>query len=521
MTEAARAYQRHKALVTLLMMVCLLLILIGLHQSGKVVFFSAPEVVVLSKGEVTLLTATRAFGQPQSFSLFRGGKKLGSFSGAPTALVPEPDGRLTIFLDRSCSTYNARLERVRFTALPSGQPVSSILAAARIDSKLHVLGATEKGLVLGQLTETGLTFSKQVLPVPVARMRRARLIEHDGKPWVVWVEQAKRTNTRQPPRSLLRYARIEENRLKPVGKLELDGVLFGLCAIPGKAGQTLLFISRRVGKTKPVEWLAFDGKRLTAPRQILYQLPLTIRGPVLGLAVVRFEHQQKTRLYLARIGSLEWIETGQLERKDWGQTQLISGLGPTGRSAVAVYFGLLCFTSLLLIGSGVTLFRRRPDRIHVAPPFRLTSQQTPAPLWLRSSAYLIDLLLLLPVVWVASDAMFGADPVELLNVADARQLAFHLLWQAIQVPYFLLCEWSFGTSAGKALFGLRISRHDGQRPDFQALLMRNLSRFIDAAFMVGLLPMLITPLHQRFGDIWADTMVVVDVVESEDEDIDW
>ena len=253
---------------------------------------------------------------------------------------------------------------------------------------------------------------------------------------------------------------------------------------------------------------------------IAFQPPQEKRNQVLGVAALR--QSGRIRLYLARLFSVDWIEADNLEQANWGPTHKITGLSKNGRLLISAYIVLLCCTSLLLVGAGISLLRRRPPRLTTQPPFRLTTPETPAPLWLRGSAYMVDTLFILPLIWLLCDVMFQASPAEMVGLAGSRTLAFHLAWQAITIPYFLIGECFFATSAGKALFGLRIASADGCPLRLQSLLVRSLSRFIDSAFLVGLLPISITPLRQRFGDIWADTVVVLhQIEEEEEEDIDW
>jgi len=67
-----------------------------------------------------------------------------------------------------------------------------------------------------------------------------------------------------------------------------------------------------------------------------------------------------------------------------------------------------------------------------------------------------------------------------------------------------------GASPGKAMLGMRVVRTNGERPGLGAGLIRELVYFIDS-FFFGLVAKGVmdgSPLQQRLGDQWADTVVV-------------
>lgn len=78
------------------------------------------------------------------------------------------------------------------------------------------------------------------------------------------------------------------------------------------------------------------------------------------------------------------------------------------------------------------------------------------------------------------------------------------------VLYFPVCEFFFnGQSIGKALRHTRVISADGARPTIGQLLMRCVLLFVDLGIsFIGILPILLTDRHQRFGDMAAGTMVI-------------
>ena len=88
-----------------------------------------------------------------------------------------------------------------------------------------------------------------------------------------------------------------------------------------------------------------------------------------------------------------------------------------------------------------------------------------------------------------------------------------LLFLVIYIPcllYFPICEYFFhGQSVGKAFRHTRVISIDGARPTVGQLLMRWMFLFVDLLMSgIGILPVLLTDRHQRFGDMAAGSMVI-------------
>ncbi len=73
-----------------------------------------------------------------------------------------------------------------------------------------------------------------------------------------------------------------------------------------------------------------------------------------------------------------------------------------------------------------------------------------------------------------------------------------------------LCTAICGASMGKMFLGLRVVSMSGERPGFLASFVRELAYFIDAFFfgLVAKGQMDNSPLQQRLGDKWGNTVVV-------------
>ena len=79
--------------------------------------------------------------------------------------------------------------------------------------------------------------------------------------------------------------------------------------------------------------------------------------------------------------------------------------------------------------------------------------------------------------------------------------------------YFIVLEWRFGRTPGKALLGIRVIRDGGFPLDFTAATVRNVIRILEFSFgfyIVSAASTLLSPFNRRLGDYAAGTLVVRD-----------
>jgi len=82
-----------------------------------------------------------------------------------------------------------------------------------------------------------------------------------------------------------------------------------------------------------------------------------------------------------------------------------------------------------------------------------------------------------------------------------------LLW----VAYYAVLEGLFGATIGKRIAGVRVTDLEGRRIGWQAAILRNLGRLLDALpflYLLGGILTLSSKQHQRLGDRFAGTLVV-------------
>lgn len=84
----------------------------------------------------------------------------------------------------------------------------------------------------------------------------------------------------------------------------------------------------------------------------------------------------------------------------------------------------------------------------------------------------------------------------------------------ITLAYFVLFEGLAGATIGKFVLGVRVRALDGSRIGLGPALVRNLARIVDAfpyviPYLVGGIAVNRSDTHQRFGDRWAKTVVIL------------
>jgi len=132
----------------------------------------------------------------------------------------------------------------------------------------------------------------------------------------------------------------------------------------------------------------------------------------------------------------------------------------------------------------------------------------PAPLPVRTAAFLIDQLVVLVSVVVPALAL-GVTVDELLSPGDTRTLIFLVLMGAAFTYHFLL-EWRTGQTLGKAAFGLVVVADDGAALGLWGSFVRNALRAVDGLgyWSVAVAVILFRGDGKRIGDAVGRTLVI-------------
>jgi uncharacterized RDD family membrane protein YckC len=149
--------------------------------------------------------------------------------------------------------------------------------------------------------------------------------------------------------------------------------------------------------------------------------------------------------------------------------------------------------------------RPRPATVAVAA-------DVPGSIGDRMLALLFDRLLLVSLLAIPASLI-----VSYWNQVSPRISS--ILWRSISASavlviaifvYHLGFEAAFGSTLGKAIFGLRI-RNEGGRSRLATAAIRNAARVIDSLllYLIGFLVAFFSPRRQRLGDHMAKTVVVV------------
>lgn len=516
-------YHRQRACVIGLLVACLALLVTAFTQSDRLVLYDAPLVVrhagkdLLVCEERTVLeqdptTAVRDLASP--------GEAIRRLVGKVVAAQAQGDA-LYLALPTGLSVYDAKLARTAFVPLPSLPPktkpdpattVLELLALRELDGQLRVVARTEKGLVTGRLAQGKLAFGTPTTDLASNTIRAVELVRVGGRAWAAWIATVDADTSR------FGCARLDGDALVDVRQHDVGGLVSDFAVFDGAPGESATFVlNRRSADMTRLAVTPFDPAADLAPRAIDYEESAWPRGPVLGLAAIATA--DRADIVLARMGSLERIHAPTPRQTSaWAGPEHLAGIGSAGRLTAFILIAFLVACSILVVIAGMGLLRDRPPRLEMVPPFRLAADSPPAPLWLRGSSFALDMILVLPALVALGEHLSGTSDFQELSLLTGRYpLHAHLLFCAIYLPYDLGCELLFGGSVGKLLFGLRVVDPAGNPPSRYQVLVRSAAKVVDTALLLGVLPMLVTPLHQRFGDIWADTLVVTSEAEDEED----
>ncbi len=136
--------------------------------------------------------------------------------------------------------------------------------------------------------------------------------------------------------------------------------------------------------------------------------------------------------------------------------------------------------------------------------------QPPSVVGRRIGAGVVDLVFGMIVFAVLADWLRASETVDGVESSTLSGAAI-LLYMVVYLGYFAAAEGLFGTTIGKAMFGLIVVTVEGEFPRFGAVLTRTVLRLVDGlpvVYVVGTITLLASTRDQRIGDMAAQTLVV-------------
>lgn len=165
--------------------------------------------------------------------------------------------------------------------------------------------------------------------------------------------------------------------------------------------------------------------------------------------------------------------------------------------------------------------------IQVETPEAIDIQLRPASLYQRITACSLDLLI--RAIWFVLSTiilmMFAGHLSNLFGDNNVWAMIVGLMMINLFVTtwlYFVLFEvFNQGRTPGKMVAKIRVLHDDGSPIGWSASMIRNLLRAFDSlpfGYAIGMISMLLTGKGQRFGDLFASSIVVDEQVERKPKD---
>ncbi|HEC75866.1 MAG TPA: DUF1614 domain-containing protein [Thermoplasmatales archaeon] len=117
----------------------------------------------------------------------------------------------------------------------------------------------------------------------------------------------------------------------------------------------------------------------------------------------------------------------------------------------------------------------------------------------RIASFLIDFL----ITSAISSIPFFVFPMKFY--------VFISIFLLIQILYFTLLEFYFGSTVGKAILDIEVRSIENEKVDFMTSFTRNIMRILEffaIFYLLSLILIIISPKRQRIGDLIADSIVV-------------
>lgn len=157
------------------------------------------------------------------------------------------------------------------------------------------------------------------------------------------------------------------------------------------------------------------------------------------------------------------------------------------------------------------------DAVAVGIPQEVLSVGYPANWYIRVAAFLIDLIVLIPALYIVAIGTWGLGQIitgviygpenMVINEAGFGRFAWIVVVGGFLL-YRFLSHWWWGQTMGKSLFKLCIVTEKGAHPSFFRVLLRELVFSMLPCMLISITALVLTPTRQSLHDIFANTFVV-------------
>ena len=376
----------------------------------------------------------------------------------------------------------------------------------------------------GGSADGGLAAGPLQVPPPVSF---ASLIDDQGRLVLVWRVLRDPAQGRQSAGEV-RWARFDGQAFTPLSAGPKDLAALALCRATGFGSEAerplLLGLAPNDNQPRIEVWALTEGGFQLQPETIDY--PREGFAGQAGLAALAAAQLQSGPEHAPRLvvlaqigGAIRWRVR---DPQGWGQWEDFARLPLEQRTVVYGWFGaVLTLCGTLVLQGLARLWRRRgpPRPRGVARDAQAPASRSPAKdgasaagLLERALAFTTDGLLVLMLCGAVPP--FRQALIEGAEGDPRLQLSLLVLLLVALLAWLTAWEALLRRTPGKWLLGLEVQDVDGGPPPASALLVRNLLRIelllppVWLAGMLTLMVMLVTPRHQRPGDLLARTVVV-------------
>lgn len=470
------------------------------------------------KRRVPGILAGVALGPEQVFALHAGGEEPGSwFCRVSSRKELEPLWTRT-FSEPELGLHHPRhMARVGEQVHVFGTDRGGALRAVRVakGQQLLPVAAQLPAAAVAPLSSDVAPPAPDKVPPPVAF---ASAEEDESSTVLAWRVLVDPAQGRQG-KGELRWARFDGSAFGPIGRAPEDLAAFALVKTTGFGGPDarVLLLGVPPGDSEPRVKVWALGPDGFEPRSEVLDYPREGFGQA-GLASISLAELRGRLIVLAQIGgAIRWRVRDEQGR--WGPWEDFARLPAEQRAVVYGWFGSVLLLCGALVWHGGRMWRDRrrrglAARAGAAAP-AVQAEPVHASLLERGLAFGVDLLLLTGLASLLLGPLGPLLGAEELERSDARrQLSLAVLALAGGLGWLAAWEGLARRTPGKWLIGLEVADQDGGRPATWALVLRNLFRIellLPPQWLAGLVTltvMLVTPRHQRPGDLVARTVVV-------------